>query len=316
MPDKDEKQLQNLDVTNELKVLSPIEKESLKLQNQADNHIISDKATYSDAKKIKRALVAHRTSTVDLRRTFTRKLDNIKQQFIQKQDEVLRPAIIGEQTIGEKIEIYEKEERARKEEEERRIQAIVDLFNMPADFDRRTATLDDVKRVRAYIKAELSMLIPKDRNKKVVKDKVADLRSRLDDEEQFINDRIEQEKEKARQDEERKRLEEERAAAAAKEPEPTPQPKVEPPVATTPKATDPITPEPATESKTAGKKFVLYFTTTIRGSVIVEAKTDEEANEIGKGMALETVSYDDMQQSTGEIPDVSTEFDDIQEAGA
>jgi hypothetical protein len=214
-----EKALDKIDIASELKTLSPIEKRSLELKQMAEEIEISDKETYKEAKKVRRELISHRTSTKDLRLTFTRKLDNLKDQFIKKQDAVLEPSIAGEETIKQKIASWEREEQERKEAEEKRMQAIVDTFKMPAHFDRKTATVDDVNRIRAYIKAELSLLATSDRNKVAVKNAVAELRQKLDDEQAYILDRIEQEKEAARQAEERKKLQEEQAEAARKEKE-------------------------------------------------------------------------------------------------
>lgn len=64
-------------------------------------------------------------------------------------------------------------------------------------------------------------------------------------------------------------------------------------------------------------KFVLEFTTTIRGEVHVEAETLDEANAMGEMMARDTVSHQEMTESLFDIahraPRVETEFDDITE---
>ena len=201
----EEKALDKIDIANELKTLSPIEVRSIELKKMADEVEIGDKPSYKEAKKIRRELITHRTSTKDLRLTFTRKLDNLKDQFIKKQDEVLELSLVGEDTIKKKIADYEEVERQRKEAEEQRMQKIIDTFRKSLDnFDRTTATVADINRIRAYIKAEVTLLAQNDRNKVAVKTVLAELRSRLDDEKNFVVDRIAQEEERARFEAEKK----------------------------------------------------------------------------------------------------------------
>ena len=109
----DEKALDKIDIKNELKELSPLEQKSLELKERALKVEITDKGSYLDAKKLRRELISHRTSVKDLRLTFTRKLDNLKDQFIKKQDEVLEPSIWGEAVVKERIAEYEEAERLR-----------------------------------------------------------------------------------------------------------------------------------------------------------------------------------------------------------
>lgn len=218
-----EKALDKIDIASELKTLSPIEKRSLELKEMAESIEITDKPTYLEAKKVKRELVSHRTATKDLRLTFTRKLDNLKDQFIKKQDAVLEPSIAGEDVIKEKIAAWEKAEAERKAEEEKRIEEIcMSLTDVLIGLKRKESTLEDVKRARAALKMERGLLEPNDRNKKFIKDTVANINEKLDETEQFIKDRMEQEriaeeqrKEQERLDAERKKLEEEKVAAAA-----------------------------------------------------------------------------------------------------
>lgn len=239
-----EKALDKIDIQSELKTLSPIEKRSLELRKAAEEIEITDKASYQEAKKVKRELVSHRTATKDLRLTFTRKLDNLKDQFIKKQDEVLEPSIAGEDVIKSKIAEWEKAEAERKEAEEKRIADMVaKIVAIPQGLDVQTASLEDVKRLRAALKMERGLLEPNDRNRVAVKNATEEVTRKLDSADEFITARIEQEriaeeqrKEQERLDAERKKLEEEQAAAAkAKEeaakasaPEPTPTPVTEP----------------------------------------------------------------------------------------
>lgn len=206
---EDDKKL-NKFIEGELVQLSPLEKRSIELKAEAEAVVINDKDDLKEAKKVKKALVSHRTSVKDMRLTFTRKLDNMKDQFIKKQDEVLEASIAGEAIVKEKIDEFEKEQKRLKELEEARIQSIIDKFEMPK-LDRKVATKDDVVRARAAIKMELGLLDIKDRNKVVVKNQVASIRESLDELEQFITDRDEQ----ARIAEEQ-RIEQEKLDAARK----------------------------------------------------------------------------------------------------
>lgn len=218
----DEKQLDKIDIQSELKTLSPIEAKSVELKAQADAVEIIDKDSYSKAKKLRKELVSHRTSTKDLRLTFTRKLDNLKDQFIKKQDAVLEPSLAGEVIVKEKIAEWEKAEQERKEAEEKRMQEIVSKFDIQK-LDRKTATYDDVKRERARIKMERGLLEPNDRNKVAVKNAIAANEEYFVELEDFIADRMEQERvaeeqriEKERLDKERKELEEAQARVEKK----------------------------------------------------------------------------------------------------
>ena len=218
-----EKALDKIDIKSELKVLSPIEARSIELKEQAEAITIEDKPSYQEAKKVKRELVTHRTTTKNLRLTFTRKLDNLKDQFIKKQDEVLEPSIAGEDVIKEKIAAWEKAEAERKEAEEKRIADMVaKIVTIPDGFDVQTGNLEDIKRLRAALKMERGLLDANDRNRVAVKNATEEVTRKLDSAEEFIIARIEQEriaeeqrKEQERLDADRKKLEEEKAAAAA-----------------------------------------------------------------------------------------------------
>jgi len=209
-------------IEGELVQLSPLEKRSIELKAEADSVKINDKDTLKEAKKIKKALVSHRTSVKDMRLTFTRKLDNMKDQFIKKQDEVLEASIAGEAIVKEKIDDYEKEQKRLKEIEENRVKDIVSKFTIP-ELDRKVTTKEDVARARAAIKMELGLLDPKDRAKVAIKNQVAVVREWLDELDQFITDRDEQARvaeaqriEQERLDADRKKLEDEKAAAQAR----------------------------------------------------------------------------------------------------
>jgi len=133
MPEKKEKsqavQLEKF-ITGELQTLSPLEELSIELKEKAEAVKISNGYTYTNAKAIRRELVTHRTTVKDMRLTFTRKLDNLKDQFIKKQDLVLQPSIAGEALIKEKILIYEADVQRRKDVELARIAAILARFEV------------------------------------------------------------------------------------------------------------------------------------------------------------------------------------------
>lgn len=216
----EEKALDKIDIASELKTLSPIEAKSLELKKEAEAAEITDKVSYVAAKKIKKALISHRTGTKDLRLTFTRKLDNLKDQFIKKQDEVLEASLAGEEIIKKKVADWEKLEADRKAAEEKRIAAIIEkLAAVPNDLDRKTSTPEDVKRVRAALKMERGLLDTSDRNRVAIKNITNEVNEKIDDIAEAIDVRIFQEKAAAalkEQEEqlaaERKQFEDEQAA--------------------------------------------------------------------------------------------------------
>jgi hypothetical protein len=58
-------------------------------------------------------------------------------------------------------------------------------------------------------------------------------------------------------------------------------------------------------------RYLLYFTTTIRGAVTVEADSEDHALQIGDKMARGTLNYDELADGGTSTPDVETECDDI-----
>lgn len=211
----------------ELQTLSPLMKQSLALKAKADAVAITDKDSYVDAKKLKRELVSHRTSVKDMRLTFTRKLDNMKDQFIKKQDEVLEPSIAGEAFVKEQIGAWEDEQKRLKEAEETRIKGIITKLSLPTP--PADATLEDIKRARAALKMEIGLLDVKDRNKVVIKNQIAETRARFDEREEFIVERNRQAEEAEAQrierekiDADRKALEAEKAQSVTESPKTSP----------------------------------------------------------------------------------------------
>jgi len=197
-------------VESEIEVLSPLMAKSNMLKAEADKVEITDKETYISAKATRRELVTHRNSVRDMRLTFTRKLDQVKGLFIQKQDEVLAPAIEAEAGLKDKISVWEEEQKRLKEEEEARIQSILDKLTVPA-MDRKTVTRDEVLRAQAALKMELGLLEQKDKNKKAVKDHVAGEREKINELLEFVDERDRQAAEAKALAEERAKLEEDRA---------------------------------------------------------------------------------------------------------
>jgi len=217
MPEKKEKsqavQLEKF-ITGELQTLSPLEELSIELKEKAEAVKISNGYTYTNAKAIRRELVTHRTTVKDMRLTFTRKLDNLKDQFIKKQDLVLQPSIAGEALIKEKILIYEADVQRRKDVELARIAAILARFEFEKPL-RASVTLEEIHRLRAWVKMELGLLDSKDRNKVAIKDKVAEIRVYLRELGEFVIERDRQAKEAEALHAERARLDAERAELAA-----------------------------------------------------------------------------------------------------
>lgn len=64
------------------------------------------------------------------------------------------------------------------------------------------------------------------------------------------------------------------------------------------------------------KKYVLTFTTAIKGQVTVEAADAADAERQGEEMARSTLNYAELEDSGRHAPSVETEFDDIYEVDA
>ena len=122
-------ELVTIDIKTELKELSPLEKRSIELKHAVDAVEIKDKESYTSAKKLRREMVSHRNNVRDMRKTFTRKLDELKSKFMQKEDEVLALSLAGEDDLRDKISTWEKAEEERKEAEKQRIEDICQSLN-------------------------------------------------------------------------------------------------------------------------------------------------------------------------------------------
>lgn len=175
-------------VTGEVEELSPLLQKSNELKASADGIVVNSKENYTAAKLKRRELSAHRTAVKDMRLTYTRKLDDLKGLFIQKEDEILVPVLEAESDLKARILGYEEELRKIKEREENRIQDIIIKLTVER-FDRKTVTKDEVVRAEAALKMEAGLLEKKDRNKKVIKEHIAAQRDYLKELREFVVDR-------------------------------------------------------------------------------------------------------------------------------
>lgn len=60
-------------------------------------------------------------------------------------------------------------------------------------------------------------------------------------------------------------------------------------------------------------KFSVDFTTTIKGSLTIEADTQAAAEHEARNLAQGTLNYDELTDGGRKAPDVETKFDDITE---
>lgn len=204
-------------VESQLKEMSPIETRSLEILEEAKALKVTDKITYETAKKIRREAITHRVETDDLRKSFTRQLDSLKGHFIKRRDVVLQPAIEAESLLKTQIDDYEREVEFVRKAEAERIQAIIDKLAVPF-INRQTATIDEVTHTKAVYKAEISLIAPKDRSRKAIKEVIDAGKAQIDETLQFVTERVAQEARAAEL-----KIEEDRIAAEREEIEKTKQ---------------------------------------------------------------------------------------------
>jgi len=195
-------------VNGELQVMSPLLVKSKSFLVEANKVVVKDKDSLAEAKRQKKEMVEHRNSVKDLRLTFTRTLDGMKAQFIEKQDEVLAPSIEAEGILKERIFDYEEEQRKIKEAENARVQEIIESLYMPK-FDRKSITEDEAIKAKVDFDMTVNALDKKDRSKKAVKEQIISTRELFEELITHVKTRDEQRATAIAQEKERRALEDE-----------------------------------------------------------------------------------------------------------
>lgn len=194
-------------VNGELQVMSPLLVKSKSFLVEANKVVVKDKDSLAEAKRQKKEMVEHRNSVKDLRLTFTRTLDGMKAQFIEKQDEVLAPSIEAEGILKERIFDYEEEQRKIKEAENARVQEIIESLYMPK-FDRKSITEDEAIKAKVDFDMTVNALDKKDRSKKAVKEQIISTRELFEELITHVKTRDEQRATAIAQEKERRALDE------------------------------------------------------------------------------------------------------------
>lgn len=136
---------------NMLKQVSPLEKTSRELLVKANAQDIKDNGSLARAIAVKKEIKAHSTLIKDSRMALTRPLDDMKKLIMAKESEVTAPLDEAQGVVKGKIQDYEDELERVRQEEQKRVSAILEELNVsvymletPAGVDKQGAYIKKV----------------------------------------------------------------------------------------------------------------------------------------------------------------------------
>lgn len=202
--------------------ISPFQKKSNALYEQALSVEVKDEKSLAAAVALKKEITSHRTFVKDVRLGITRKIDDLKKAIMNKEDEVLLPLDKAQTDVGEKILHYQEEQERIRAAEQARVDTLVNSVSMGDPYGLKTVEAVDTKAAE-YKKVHETMA-EADRELPDVKlaytqtvNKLADRRAYILEEIRQAEVRAEQEKKSKEQSEAQAKIDEERAANEAKE---------------------------------------------------------------------------------------------------
>ena len=129
----------------QIQAISPLKIKSNELLERAKNVKVETAADVKTAKEVIKDITAHKKSTEELRKNFTRQLDDVKKQFISAERDILAPAEEARGIVANEILAFERaEEEKKKREAERVWVSLLEIKSAVAIEDAKT--LEDVDK--------------------------------------------------------------------------------------------------------------------------------------------------------------------------
>lgn len=147
--------------------ISPLQATSVALYEKAKGQAVTSQQTMAAAVAIKKQITAHRTMVNQTRLGITRQFDAVKKAIMDKEAEVLDPLDKAQAEIGSKILAYEEELAREREEEQIRVNALVQAVSVGDLYSLTTVT--QINSQGAKIKEAYAKMPPEDRNNGEVK---------------------------------------------------------------------------------------------------------------------------------------------------
>lgn len=141
----------------QIEAISPLKIKSNELLERAKNVKVETAADVKTAKEVIKDITAHKKSTEELRKTFTRQLDDVKKQFISAERDILAPAEEARGIVANEILAFERaEEEKKKREAERVWVSLLEIKSAVAIEDAKT--LEDVDKSEKIAEERIAAL--------------------------------------------------------------------------------------------------------------------------------------------------------------
>ena len=141
----------------QIEAISPLKIKSNELLERAKNVKVETAADVKTAKEVIKDVTAHKKSTEELRKNFTRQLDDVKKQFISAERDILAPAEEARGIVANEILAFERaEEKKKKREAERVWVSLLEIKNAVAIEDAKT--LEDVDKSEQIAEERIAAL--------------------------------------------------------------------------------------------------------------------------------------------------------------
>lgn len=141
----------------QIEAISPLKIKSNELLERAKNVKVETAADVKTAKEVIKDITEHKKSTEELRKNFTRQLDDIKKQFISAERDILAPAEEARGIVANEILAFERaEEEKKKREAERVWVSLLEIKSAVAIDDAKT--LEDVENCEKIAEERIAAL--------------------------------------------------------------------------------------------------------------------------------------------------------------
>lgn len=141
----------------QIQAISPLKIKSNELLERAKNVKVETAADVKTAKEVIKDITAHKKSTEELRKNFTRQLDDVKKQFISAERDILAPAEEARGIVANEILAFERAEEEKKKREAERVWAgLLEIKSAVAIEEAKT--LEDVEKSEQIAEERIAAL--------------------------------------------------------------------------------------------------------------------------------------------------------------